>query len=175
MSAAVSLSLHILCSAKTNQPTDTQVWTFPTEMRSSQSTQLTYTSVEVQHVSILQYFSLTLLFFTAPRYSFFYCRARSCLIQSQSNAAPNSPQWAGLCGLPMATEVQGNGFKPVISFDVNFIVNNYESVQERASHWGNIYMLPVNPIMGVIELHSKSHTWAGATWSASNRARIVIG
>lgn len=104
-----------------------------------------------------------------------FCRARGCLIHSHSNAAPDSPQRAGLWGLPMATEVQGNGFKSVISFDVNFIVNNYESVQERASHWGNIYMPPVNPIMGVIELHSKSHTRAGATWSASNPAQLVIG
>lgn len=150
------------------------MWTFSTEIHSSQTIQLTFTSVKAQLVSFLLYFVDHFLF---PSRSFIQslALARGCLIHSHSNAAPDSPQRAGLFELPMATEVQGNGFKTVISFDVNFIVNNYESVQERASHWGNICMPPVNPIMGVIELHSKSHTWAGATWSASNRAQLVIG
>lgn len=126
--------------------------------------------------SLCPFFYISLILsFSSQSFICLFCRARGCLIHSHSNAAPDSTQRAGLWGLPMATEVQGNGFKSVISFDVNFIVNNYESVQERASHWGNIYMPPVNPIMGVIELHSKSHTRAGATWSASNPAQLVIG
>lgn len=125
-------------------------------------------------MSFLQYFFEP--FFFERTLSFHRSwRTRGCLIHSHINAPPDSPQRAGLCRLPMATEVQGSGFNPVISFDVNFIVNNYESVQERASHWGNIYMLPLNPIMGVIELHSKTQTWEGATWSASSRAQLVIG
>lgn len=86
--------------------------------------------------------------------------------------APNT-EW-GLYRLPTATEVQGNGIRPAISFDVNFIVNNYKA-GERPSHWGNIYMPPVNPLMGLIEPHSKRNTWVGATRSARSWARALIG
>lgn len=97
------------------------------------------------------------------------------LSRSHSNTATGSPHRAGLYRLPVATEARGNGIRSAIIFDVNFIVNNHESSRERPSHWGNIYMLPVNPLMGLIEPHSKRDTSAGVTWSASSRAQILIG
>lgn len=111
----------------------------------------------------------------------FYARsfAESVSISSlapHSNTATDSLHRAGdSIGCQWQQKRGGNGIRPAISFDVNFIVNNYESTREGPSHRGNIYMLPVNPLMGLIEPHSKRNTSAGVTWSASSRARILIG
>lgn len=54
---------------------------------------------------------------------------------ARSHTGRHSTKSGTLSGLPVATEVQCNGFRPVISFDVNFIVKNYESGGEPR-HWG---------------------------------------
>lgn len=55
------------------------------------------------------------------------------------------------------------GIRPAISFDVNFIVNNYERTRETEPL--GQHLQPVNPLMGLIESHSKCNTSAKVTWS----------